>query len=1451
MSNPAVRRGDRKHGRRAGRRRRPAPARPRRRLRRLPRRPPRRRARARAGRASRRRLRRARRSGGAPRRGARAAASRRRRAPAPRGHPVALRHARLAPAGRASPAPRWRSRRRWRWPGGSNHKPAGGPGDGDGWRGQVTRVSRAGGGGGGLTRCDAAGQPCAPIEKGGDVAPGSRLRTDEADAGLPAPRRRIAARPRSLDRDRLRRRRPARAAGARRHRRRRRPPRDGHGALRPAAGTRRGARHQVRAAGRRRLDLGRRQPRRGQARRPPGAQRHGARGRRGANLQRPAARRRRGARPGARRWCGAKRRGQPGGGDVRARPRRAAREEAGHATASRIARSASASTRSRCASPAWSRAPRSTRCSPTTPTTCWRASTASRCRPTRRSSGWRSRSTASWSKARSSTATRGGDLARRDRERRAPRARSRRRRSSGCPGPWRDPALLEWQRGGRFELRIFPIPRRGSRRVVLAYTQTLSPAGGMRRYTYPLAHDPAGSTRVDRFDIDVQVRGHDPKLGVRAYGYPLGASARPTTARRCSPGRRAASCRAAISRSCTRPRTATRELSAWAVPRGRRAIQSTAAMSADGSYVAIALRPRLPRVEENARRDFVLVVDSSRSMFGESYQRAIRLATRFTARAGSADRVTVLACDSQCRALPGGLVAPGPETAARIGKFLAGDHAGRRVRRRGRDRGARPRRRGNDGGALRLVYFGDGAPDDGAGAARVGHARRRAGDPGRPRHRHRGRDRRRVGPADAGRARARRRRRRAAVRARPDDRRGGVRGARRDLRQRAARRDADAARGAARGRAAQARHHPAGSEAFVVARLAGAEASGTIVLRGKLGGATSSSATRSASPRRRRGQRVRAAAVRGGAHRRSRARRRARGEAADAGAVRRFNVASRYTSLLVLESAAMFRAFGLDNARTTPEWTGEEASRGDDRRRRDCHGGWGRERSARGPGGGGLGGRSRREPRPNRPRPAKGSMDDRPSGAMQSEAAAIDGSTRERKRVRRARSRRTPISDFEIARERSATTRTAQSDSARREPAAEDREADGGGRAAAGKDRRWRWRAPAADDPDAADSGSGSGIVSVGRLEPRAAGRTAIASLESRLARRREPARPGQAPLHAAHAGRRRRAGGRRRRALDGQGAARSRGAARARRRRRPPAAIATAPSACSAASSRSAPTTPRHRDAWRACGAGRADPSSAAGRCRRSPSCTPATPRASWRPSAARGAPANTSWRTICWPRPSRRRRARIQALLDRPEPDDDGLRGDLRVEATWSGGGDLDLAILDPRGQRVSWFGGPTRATLSARDAVSAGREALALRGARAGEYVSRDRPRAGRRRRRRRRRHRPRRGDHVGGGDAAARPVHAARPAHAPRAGEHHAGAAARAALDGRLPGGGVRSVRPGDRSRPHDALRPLGRQDGADDRARSCSAGVDGGHLATHHRDPAPPALRPPGPAAVRR
>ena len=101
----------------------------------------------------------------------------------------------------------------------------------------------------------------------------------------------------------------------------------------------------------------------------------------------------------------------------------------------------------------------------------------------------------------------------------APKSPKPREEIIWVPGPWRDPALLEWQRGGRFELRIYPIPAKGSRRVILAYTQKVPRSGGVRKYTYPLSYDPSGSTRVEQFDMDVQVRGHDKSFGVRSRGY--------------------------------------------------------------------------------------------------------------------------------------------------------------------------------------------------------------------------------------------------------------------------------------------------------------------------------------------------------------------------------------------------------------------------------------------------------------------------------------------------------------------------------------------------------------------------------------------------------------------------------------------------------------------------------------------------------------------------------------------------------------------------------------------------------------------------------------------------------------------------------------------------------------------------------------------------------------------
>jgi hypothetical protein len=82
---------------------------------------------------------------------------------------------------------------------------------------------------------------------------------------------------------------------------------------------------------------------------------------------------------------------------------------------------------------------------------------------------------------------------------------------------------------------------------------------------------------------------------------------------------------------------------------------------------------------------------------------------------------------------------------------------------------------------------------------------------------------------------------------------------------------------------------------------------------------------------------------------------------------------------------------------------------------------------------------------------------------------------------------------------------------------------------------------------------------------------------------------------------------------------------------------------------------------------------------------------------------------------------RAGIEQRLNQPANDDDALlSGDLRLEANWNGGPDLDLSLVDTDGHRVSWLGAATRSVISARDATSTSREGLALRGAAPGEYV-----------------------------------------------------------------------------------------------------------------------------------
>ncbi|WP_437527667.1 VIT domain-containing protein [Sorangium sp. So ce726] len=552
----------------------------------------------------------------------------------------------------------------------------------------------------------------------------------------------------------------------------------------------------------------------------------------------------------------------------------------------------------------------------------------------------------------------------------APKAPKPREEIIWVPGPWRDPALLEWQRGGRFELRIFPIPKRGSRRVVLTYTQPVEQAGGVRRFTYPLAHDQSGTANIGDFSLDVQVLGHDREFGVATRGYELAAA----------PADGAADRRTLEARGFTPAGDLTveyalpdrdRPVTAWAyrmppapapaptppaaprVDSARRGAAGTSgtskrdgaeheaslaaaqAIASDTSpYVAIAIRPRLPRWQESTSRRHAIVVDSSRSMVGERFARATRLASSLVREMDRRDEVVVLACDTLCRSLgdagQGGAarpMAPGAASAGEVERFLGGiepdggsDLAAAMI-------AARAAAGPLDGKELRIIYLGDGTPS--VGPTRPAHIEAAV---------------RGAVPADGA----------AAVVAvalgsdadttslRALARGGGgvmvpyvpgqkvasaaqsVLGAAYGL----ALRDPEIELPPGLTQVTPARLDPirAGGEALVVARMSsGADVNGAIRLRGRVSGerfeqtypvtiVATTGAGNAFVPRLYAAAKIAELEETGGDAQKP----------AIIELSRRFSVASRFTSLLVLESEAMFKAFGLDRDGITSAFTGEE-----------------------------------------------------------------------------------------------------------------------------------------------------------------------------------------------------------------------------------------------------------------------------------------------------------------------------------------------------------------------------------------------------------------------------------------------------------------------------------------------------------------------------------------------
>ncbi|MDB4956122.1 MAG: hypothetical protein JWO36_3691 [Myxococcales bacterium] len=291
-------------------------------------------------------------------------------------------------------------------------------------------------------------------------------------------------------------------------------------------------------------------------------------------------------------------------------------------------------------------------------------------------------------------------------------------------GSWRDPALLDWKRGGRFELRVFPIPAKGQRTIKLAYTQVVAPRGPWRQYVYPLPHSSDGSTVADQLTVDVEVRGAMPGF-VRSAGYDL----TPDAARRDVNA-------LTLTQSGFVPRgdlvigyratDGAAELRAWTYAGGAAvapdeklldkknvgidpAVVSAQRMEAADTRptAVLALRPTLPRWRETKSHDYMIVLDASQSMVGERFTRATELAASLIDQMDRRDRFSVMTCDSDCRKL-GDLRAPSPQAVTEMRTWLASDPQAGATDVVASVRAAREALQGNDDRERWVLYVGDG-----------------------------------------------------------------------------------------------------------------------------------------------------------------------------------------------------------------------------------------------------------------------------------------------------------------------------------------------------------------------------------------------------------------------------------------------------------------------------------------------------------------------------------------------------------------------------------------------------------------------------------------------------------------------------------------------------------------------------------------------------------------------
>ncbi|MBU1239694.1 VWA domain-containing protein, partial [Myxococcota bacterium] len=268
------------------------------------------------------------------------------------------------------------------------------------------------------------------------------------------------------------------------------------------------------------------------------------------------------------------------------------------------------------------------------------------------------------------------------------------------PGPWRDPALLNWKQGSDFELKIFPIPAKGSRRVRIAYTQVLKPIPGGRRYVLPLAQSADGKAATERFRFEASVGGFDSADDLRVTPYEMKSETiGKSVVLKMDVPDFAPKGDIVVDVPSKKP---DQELFAYAYRKP----------GDDKGYAMIALKPRLPFLVETQGLDLLLVVDTSYSIQKTRLERAARLVELMSTELGNKSRVAVMTCASTCKVQGTPFIHPDKSTAKTLRDTILAQRSlgSTRLSHMMEQAAAVLKKHGITGKNARIIYMGDGVP---------------------------------------------------------------------------------------------------------------------------------------------------------------------------------------------------------------------------------------------------------------------------------------------------------------------------------------------------------------------------------------------------------------------------------------------------------------------------------------------------------------------------------------------------------------------------------------------------------------------------------------------------------------------------------------------------------------------------------------------------------------------